>query len=875
MAPNSATLPDLGRFTCNDFGLRGSIITIYLSLFLFSMKLLFILLTFLLLCPNLSQAQAPGSEYWDTRFAPCGLNDYVTSAVYADGKYYLSGSFTEAQGKPISQPAVWDGNRWSTLDTGIKGTIEDMEIFGRDLYICGKIDTGTGTLVNAIGRWNIDEAKWHFINLGNEFWTTTINHLEVDSQDIYFGSTTTNSIFGLCRWNKQEQKLYILPYMSISDMVLSKNYLYVSSAGNVVAWDKKNENMKGIDTVGGLLYIYGTGSSISDIAVAGNDSLFIAGNLSVSDSIRASKGIALWDGVSWHPVGSGFTSTDTRIYLAYEEGTLYAAGNITSDDDSSIKNFAVWRGSAWQSLDSSLGKLYIQWPPQISVLNGSLCLYGYFNYNIGSTYKLTYDKPILRWNGADWITIDSGSCHGLNGPSDAVLVEGNDIIVCGNFLKAGGVPAGNIAKWNGSNWEAVSKEPLGSYDNIDDPGVSFAHIFRYKGDIYVSGIFNVIKNNDTIFRLTKLDALGQWGSVKGLQFNGASGYGINTTTEFKGELYVGGSVEYDNQFSYPFLAKLQDDSLVMLTQDTLHYRSSGSRGGWITSLVTDGEKLYIGGAFTHIGNVEYNCLAAWDGKEFSRLEENDRAGVTAEKDYKLLVTDLVIEDSLLIITGYFDSISGVSSRNLSLAQWNMKHNRWHEFAKMSNYASIELRSPAYYNDQILFGAAPNDQYLGKVPLALGVDGKVRFFSGGIVVGYSSSYGELPVRDMVVTKDNTLVCVGSIPKVGGGVPSENFALYKAPPLSVKREVENDMVGSLFISPNPASDIISVRYRKNSQEKSIFRIVDALGRTVISETDDSPVVGERTISISLRTLPAGMYHCIYTNGIDRYTSSVVVR
>jgi len=847
------------------------------------MKLLFILLAFLILCPNLSQAQAPGSEYWGTRFAPCGLNDYVRSAVFLDGKYYVSGDFTEAQGKSISQPAVWDGNKWSTLDKGINGRIEDMDMFDRDLYICGQIDTGTGAFVNAIGRWNIDEAKWYFINLGNEFWTSAINHIEVDSQNIYFGSTTTNSIYGLCRWNIQEQKLYILPYMSITDMALSKNYLYVSSPGSVVAWDKKNEKMKEIDTVAGLLYVYGTGSSsISDITVGGDDSLFIAGNLRIGDSISASKEVALWDGVSWHRVGKGLTSVDHRVSLIYADGTLYAAGNITSDDDSSIKNFAVWKGSTWRTLDSSISRIQMQGSPLISVLNGSLFLYGGYNY-MGSIYELIYDQPIVRWNGSNWITIDSGSCHGLNGPSQVVLEDGNDLIVCGNFLKAGGVPASNIAKWNGSNWESISKTPLASND-INYP-ISLSDIARFKGDIYVSGSSGTMYGTDTGISLARLDALGNWRNVINfqsfVQCFGANFYQINTIQEFQGELYVGGLLSniYNGYSFRPFIGKLQGDSLVMLTSDTLYGRNK-YEGNWtdqtagVTSLVTDGVKLYIGGSFTHIGNIEYNCLAAWDGKKFSRLEENDRAGVTASEDYKLLVSGLLIKDSLLIITGYFDSISGISSRNLSLAQWDIKHSRWHEFALTSKLPSTELNSPVVYNGQVLFGALPNEHYIGNVPMALGVDGKVRLLAGGVVGLYPSGY-ESRVLGMTVTKNNTLVCVGPLLEAGEGVPSENFALYKAPPLSVKKEMLYSVKGYLSVNPNPVSDILTVRYQKSLPSHSTIDIIDALGRIVVSQVDESTIIGERVIQISLNALPSGVYQCVCTSATARYTTCLFVK
>ena len=38
----------------------------------------------------------------------------------------------------------------------------------------------------------------------------------------------------------------------------------------------------------------------------------------------------------------------------------------------------------------------------------------------------------------------------------AIAVSGNDLYVAGQFTTAGGVAATNIAKWNGTNWSALS-----------------------------------------------------------------------------------------------------------------------------------------------------------------------------------------------------------------------------------------------------------------------------------------------------------------------------------------------------------------------------------------------------------------------------------
>src|SRR5207237_7668544 len=107
--------------------------------------------------------------------------------------------------------------------------------------------------------------------------------------------------------------------------------------------------------------------------------------------------------------------------------------------------------------------------------SGDLIAGGRFNSSIG--------HGVSRWNGSSWGPLGSG----LGGPfgawADALVVMPNgDLIAAGNFTTAGGVPASNIARWNGSAWAA-----LGSGIN----GEAHALVVLPGGVLAAAGLFNV------------------------------------------------------------------------------------------------------------------------------------------------------------------------------------------------------------------------------------------------------------------------------------------------------------------------------------------------------------------------------------------------
>lgn len=69
----------------------------------------------------------------------------------------------------------------------------------------------------------------------------------------------------------------------------------------------------------------------------------------------------------------------------------------------------------------------------------------------------------------------------------ALAVSGTDVYAGGEFNEAGGNPATNIAKWNGSRWSALG-EGVGTSDG-EKPWVSA--LVASGGDLYAEGVFTM------------------------------------------------------------------------------------------------------------------------------------------------------------------------------------------------------------------------------------------------------------------------------------------------------------------------------------------------------------------------------------------------
>jgi len=149
---------------------------------------------------------------------------------------------------------------------------------------------------------------------------------------------------------------------------------------------------------------------------------------------------------------------------------------------------------------------------------------------------------IARWDGDVWSGVAGGMSGGYWPAVTTFRLFDGKLIVGGQFLEGGGIPAPHIASWVGSNWEAVG-------DGTDD----WVHALgEFQGCLVAGGAFNTAGGEET-------SRLAQW--------NGSawSGYGdgvqdwVNALQPIDDHLYVGGIFQEAGGLASYYLARWDYD----------------------------------------------------------------------------------------------------------------------------------------------------------------------------------------------------------------------------------------------------------------------------------------------------------------------------
>lgn len=190
----------------------------------------------------------------------------------------------------------------------------------------------------------------------------------------------------------------------------------------------------------------------------------------------------------WEPAdagipAAGFSIRDVAVHTVASQTTLYAAGFSFGFPQQYL---ARWTGSTWYfSPVTSLGGDFAQ-IGSLRSFNGSLYAAGSFQ-SVNGVPAVS----IARWDGANWFALGTGLTDSVDGPA-AVRVSsmvvhddgtGPALYVSGRFTHAGGVPAENFAKWDGSAWTAIAVPP------INNGGFTAAAMASYQGALYLGGDF--------------------------------------------------------------------------------------------------------------------------------------------------------------------------------------------------------------------------------------------------------------------------------------------------------------------------------------------------------------------------------------------------
>jgi parallel beta-helix repeat protein len=324
---------------------------------------------------------------------------------------------------PTFSDADWHGMGFTS---GTSEQIHAVAVMGVDVYVGGSFTEANGAPGDHIARWN--GTDWYPVGVYGA--NNTVIGLLVDGSDLY-----------VCGW-----------FTEVGEATIA-NHIAKWSGG---AWSALGS---------------GTNGLVNAMAMNGNGDLYVGGDFTTAGGVSAEY-VAKLSGSTWSALGSGVGGIVDALAVD-ASGNLYAGGWFTTAGGVTANRVAKWDGNNWSALGSGMD----DWVVKILAVDASGNLYagGLFSAIGGVSFN-----RIAKWEGGAWNHLGTGvnSASGQGVYALAIDNVGN-LYVGGDFTAAGGVPASNIARWDGSSWNA-----LGS--GVDD----YVNALATSGDrLYVGGMF--------------------------------------------------------------------------------------------------------------------------------------------------------------------------------------------------------------------------------------------------------------------------------------------------------------------------------------------------------------------------------------------------
>jgi len=282
--------------------------------------------------------------------------------------------------------------------------------------------------------------------------------------------------------------------------------------------------------------------------------IYIGGVFEFADGKEVNN-VLMWDGSSSvTPLGYG---TDAAVNtLTAFEGKVVVGGDfqrVFTEGGKPLKSplVAFWDGSQWLRV----GDLVLTGSVSVAVTNeNSLYIGGQF-----SSHGAAGFHGLAKYTDGKWESINGGVGEGR---VLTIAFIGEDMLVGGNFLEAGGVAAKNLARWDTRSWTAMG-EFNGEVTSIASIGE-----FLFVGGEFTS-VSGIAANRIASYQL------GIWYPLR----NGLSGR-VNSLMSIGACLYLGGAFTHT-------IPKMEGGKDVLEGSQDLPYAAR-----WCVDLVADVEPSF-------------------------------------------------------------------------------------------------------------------------------------------------------------------------------------------------------------------------------------------------------------------------------------------
>lgn len=223
----------------------------------------------------------------------------------------------------------------------------------------------------------------------------------------------------------------------------------LSSAGGqpvngIARWDGSEWHAFGA----GLDLSYAQGAEVFALAVYEGE-LYAGGEIDLAGGAPVS-GIARWDGVQWHAVGSGVQGVVRAMHVG-RDGLLYVGGEFASAGGvAGTQNLAAWDGGAWLARGGGLpGPLNVSvW--DLATYQGEVWAAGNFDVPGGA-----FHEKVAIFDGASWRAAGNFPDTSIGTLAYALEPWDGAMYVGGNFAEVSGVPVQRMARFDGASWQSV------------------------------------------------------------------------------------------------------------------------------------------------------------------------------------------------------------------------------------------------------------------------------------------------------------------------------------------------------------------------------------------------------------------------------------
>ncbi|MBK7213870.1 MAG: T9SS type A sorting domain-containing protein [Bacteroidales bacterium] len=255
-----------------------------------------------------------------------------------------------------------------------------------------------------------------------------------------------------------------------------------------------------------------------------------------------------YDGTNFNKLGEGtyltnaavgFSQTNNLYNLIKYNGRIVACGEFDRVGSKHISGIMQWDGTKWDSLGSGLsgnitGTAPVMYPHDLCIWGTDLIVSGNFKKAGGQIVN-----GIARWDGTAW----HGIGPGFNSTVYGICEYNGELYAGGDFTMSGTTPLNYIAKWNGTNW--IDPGFALFYENTSN--YSFIHTLKVLDNkLFIAGGFDrAVSGVDTMFcqGVASYD-----GAIIDTLYGGLPGNEVEALAIYNGLLFAGGGSNNSNSY---------------------------------------------------------------------------------------------------------------------------------------------------------------------------------------------------------------------------------------------------------------------------------------------------------------------------------------